>query len=151
MRGRPLVLTFKLFTSQWNNFLNFYEKNRKGILTKEFINKEIKEFNMNLRNIILYYLQKLKMMINNIKEEEKAFGHVVIIVEYNEDGYVCLNSWGKNFADKGQFRIKNLDVLLSPFIIDVYFNIIDLPLELKNAWNEYNKKNEEQFKDKYFE
>ena len=31
------------------------------------------------------------------------------------------------------------------------FNIIDLPLELKNAWNEYNKKNEEQFKDKYFE
>ena len=127
MRGRPLILTFKLLTSQRNNFLNFYKKNRKGILTKEFINKDI-----------------------NIKEEN-ATGHAIIIVEYNEDGYVCLNSWGKNFADKGQFRIKNLDVLLSPFIIDVYFNIIDLPLELKNAWNEYNKKNEEQFKDKYFE
>ena len=127
MKGRPLVLTYKLFPNQWKNFKNFYKKNRKGILTKEFINKEIKEIkeiNMNLRNIILYYLKKLKMMINNIKEKED--GHVVIIVEYNEDGYVCLNSWSKNFADNGQFRIKNLDVLLSPFIIDVYFNIIDL-------------------------
>ena len=95
MKGRPLVLTYKLFPNQWKNFKIFYKNNKKGILTKEYINKEIKEIkeiNMNLRNIILYYLQKLKMMINNIKEEEKAFGHVVIIVEYNEDGYVCLNS-----------------------------------------------------------
>ena len=142
MRGRPLVLTFKLFEKQWKNFRNFFKKNKKGILTKELINLDMKK---------------------DIKKDN-FYGHAVIIIEYNEDGYVCLNSWGKNFADKGQFRIKNLDVLdngyfrinnsyfsLVPFVIDVYFNKNDLPLELKNAWNEYNQKNEKQFKDNYFE
>ena len=110
-------------------FYNFFSKNKKGVLTKELINKDIP-----------YSLYK----------DETDGGHAVILIEYNEDGYVCLNSWGKNFGDNGKFRIKNFDVLENSHIFDVYFYESDLPKDLIMAWNEYKKENEKKFKDNYF-
>ena len=129
MRGRPLVLTFDLYAKQWANFDIFFAQNKKGVLTKELINKDIPY---------------------NLYKDETDGGHAVILIEYNEDGYVCLNSWGKNFGDNGKFRIKNFDVLENSHIFDVYFYESDLPKDLIMAWNEYKKENEKKFKDNYF-
>ena len=98
MRGRPLVFTFTLSAKQWYNFGKFFDNNKKGILTKEILNKDIPKY--------LY-------------EKETSGGHAVILIEYNEDGFVCLNSWGKDFGDNGKFRIKNLNVLEEISIFDV--------------------------------
>ena len=89
MRGRPLVLTYFLSAKQWWNFENFFNNNKKGILNKEIVNKNIPKY-----------------LYENIKDSR----HAVILIEYNEDGFVCLNSWGKDFGDNGKFRIKNLNV-----------------------------------------
>jgi hypothetical protein len=130
MKGRPLVLTFGLYAKQWANFKDFFEKNKTGILTKDILSKDIP---------------------NNLYKNEKNAGHAVLLVEYNEDGFVCLNSWGKNFGDNGKFRIRNINILEKPAIFDVYFEESDLPMELRKEWEEYSHKNEKKFKDRYFD
>jgi len=129
MKGRPLAFQYLLSKKQWTNFGNFFEKNKKGILTKEILNRGISD--------------------NSLKNDERE-GHVVILIEYNEDGYLFLNSWGESFGDKGQFRIKTLNVLEDSVIYDVYFYESDLPNELKKEWNWYSQQNEKKFKEKYF-
>ena len=130
MRGRPLVLTFEITGKQQVNFANFFFKeNKTGILTKEILNRDIP-----------YNLYK------NINDG----GHAVVLIEYNEDGFVLLNSWGKEFGDNGVFRIKNINVFNNPFIIDIDLDKSKLPDDLRREWNEYSQKNERKFKDKYF-
>ena len=130
MRGRPLVLTFDLSAMQWKNFGDFFRKSKKGIITNEILNKKIPE-----------YLYK----------DETSDGHAVILIDHDDDSFICLNSWGKNWGDNGKFRIKDLNILVNPAIFDVYFYESDLPYELKQEWYKYSKKNEKTFKDKYFD
>ena len=130
MKGRPLVYTYKFTAKQNANFHQFFRENKTGILTKEILNRNIPY------DSYKYYNEG---------------GHAVILIEYNEDGFVLLNSWGEDFGDKGKFRIKNLNVLTNPFIIDVYVDKNKLPDELKREWIEYCQENERIFKDKYFE
>ena len=130
MKGRPLVYTYKFTAMQNANFQQFFRENKTGILTKEILNRNIP--------------------YNSYKRYNEG-GHAVILIEYNEDGFVLLNSWGEDFGDKGKFRIKNLDVLANPFIIDVYVDKNNLPDELKREWKEYSQENERIFKNKYFE
>ena len=129
MKGRPLVFTYFLSEKQWTNFSNFFKKNKKGILTTEILNRGISD--------------------NSLKNDERE-GHAVILIEYNEDGYICLNSWGESFGDKGKFRIKTINVLGDSVIYDVYFYESDLPNDLKKEWNWYSQQNEKKFKEKYY-
>ena len=129
MKGRPLVFTYFLSEKQWTNFSNFFKKNKKGILTTEILNRGISD--------------------NSLKNDERE-GHAVILIEYNEDGYICLNSWGESFGDKGKFRIKTINVLGDSVIYDVYFYERDLPNDLKKEWNWYSQQNEKKFKEKYY-
>ena len=130
MKGRPLVLTFGLYAKQWANFKDFFDKNKTGILTEDILSKDIPD---------------------NLIQKEKNAGHAVLLIEYNENGFVCLNSWGKNFGDNGKFTIRNINILEKPAIFDVYFEESDLPMELINEWKEYSQKNEKEFKDRYFD
>ena len=130
MIGRPLVYTYKFTAMQNANFQQFFRENKTGILTKEILNRNIPY---------------------NSYKRFKEGGHAVILIEYNEDGFVLLNSWGEDFGDKGKFRIKILDVLGNPFIIDVYVDKNNLPDDLKREWKEYSQENEKIFKNKYFE
>ena len=130
MKGRPLVLTFGLYARQWANFKDFFDKNKTGILTKEILSRDIPD---------------------NLIQKEKNAGHAVILIEFNENGFVCLNSWGKDFGDNGKFTIRNINILEKPAIFDVYFEEKDLPMELKKEWKEYSQKNEKEFKDRYFD
>ena len=60
-----------------------------------------------------------------------------------------MNSWGDDFGDNGKFTVKSIDVFISPFFIDIFFEESDLPLSLRNALYKYSKENEEQFRDDY--
>ena len=129
IKGRPLVFTYDLSEKQWENFKTFFfYENKTGTLTKEIINRDIPGKNFN---------------------NKKYLGHAVILIGYNENGFVFLNSWGDDFGDNGKFTVKSIDVFTSPFFIDIFFEESDLPLSLRNAWYKYSKENEEQFRDDY--
>lgn len=129
IKGRPLVFTYYLSEKQWTNFKSFFKyENKKGTLTKEIVNRDIPGKNFS---------------------SKKGMRHAVILIGFNENGFVCLNSWGENFGDNGKFTIKNIDVLEKTFFIDVYFNESDLPLNLRNAWDRYSQENEKKFRDTY--
>ena len=84
MKGRPCLCKFYLDKKQWHNFFEFFTQNKTGILTKQIINK--------------------KCITTNIDEPG---GHAVVLIEIEEKCLKFLNSWGKDWGDKGYFRIEN--------------------------------------------
>ena len=129
IKGRPLVFTYYLSYMQWENFRNFFKyENKKGTLTKEIVNRDIP---------------------GNKFSKYDGSRHAVILIGFNDNGFVCLNSWGEDFGDNGKFTIKSIDVLERPFFIDVFFEECDLPYNLRNAWYKKSLENEKEFRDNY--
>ena len=112
MKGRPCLCRFYLDGNQWHNFFKFFEKNPKGILTEDIINEKSKE-----------------------KIDETGGGHAVVLIEIEENCLKFLNSWGKDWADKGYFRIKNEKVLKKLKFMDIFWDETDLTNEEKNSYN----------------
>ena len=103
MKGRPCLCKFYLDKKQWHNFFEFFTQNKTGILTKQIINK--------------------KCITTNIDEPG---GHAVVLIEIEEKCLKFLNSWGKDWGDKGYFRIENEDVLENLEFMDIIWYESDL-------------------------
>ena len=105
--GRPVVATFRLTGNEWDRFKEFYERNPKGILTKNDI------------DIPVSHLEHCS------PPKTPDFGHAVVLTSFDSECLRLLNSWGENWADMGFFRVQNADVLRLQFI-DVYWTVEDL-------------------------
>ena len=108
--SRPVVATFRLTESKWDNFDDFYEENPKGILTKKEIDKTARSPKTQTEN------------------REKIFGHAAVLTSFDSECLRLLNSWGDDWGDMGFFRVQKADVLGLKFI-DVYWTEDDLKEE----------------------
>ena len=115
MKTRPCVARFYLTGQQWGNFSKFYRENKNGILTSEILNE------------------------NNYYPDEKDGGHAVVLTHISRDCLTFLNSWGKNWADNGFFKVKNSEVLKTTFC-DIFWYISDLSQEEIDSYNNYMQK-----------
>lgn len=97
-------------------FSKFYESNRRGILTKNDLNKGINQ-------------------INN--SSSQPGGHSVLLIEIAPTFIRFLNSLGPAWADEGTFKVKEGDILTelttnkSPTYYDIFFYENDLDEEEK--------------------
>ena len=120
-RGRFIVCNFYLKGKQWDNFGNFYNNNRYGILKKNDINKGM-----------------------NTPSQSGDGGHSVLLIEIGKEGerkYLrFLNSWGIDWADGGTFKVESIDVLTeykkdntgnNPVLYDIFFYENELTSEEK--------------------
>ena len=114
MNGRPCVSSFNLYEWQWINFRKFFEKHKKGILTKDELNK------------------------SKPYSKGKPEGHAVVLIAIEENCLVFLNSWGTDFADNGYFRVKDENVLNISEFIDIFWNEDDLTMEEKDFYKKYH-------------
>ena len=118
---RPVVATFHLTGAQWDQFDQFYEEKEKGkgkgkgkgkeILTKSYLNSKT-------------------------DSESKPGGHAVVLTSYDAESLRLMNSYGKDFADGGFFRVQDADVLGLKFV-DVYWDLNDLRKEEKKAYEKH--------------
>ncbi|XP_068747385.1 uncharacterized protein [Montipora capricornis] len=108
---RPVVATFYLTEAQWDRFDQFYKENRKGILTKSYLNSKT-------------------------DSENKPVGHAVVLTSYDAESLRLMNSHGEDFAHGGFFRVQDADVLGLKFV-DVYWDLNDLREEEKKAFKKY--------------
>ena len=113
--SRPVVATFRLTDNEWDRFKKFYERNPKGILTKNDI------------DIPVAHLEHCSV------PKTPDFGHAVVLTSFDSECLRLLNSWGENWADMGFFRVQNADVLRLQFI-DVYWTVEDLTDEEKSYY-----------------
>lgn len=116
LEGRPCLSGFYLDQYKWANFSNFFKYNKKGILTKEILNRPIR-----------YKI-----------DEKEAGGHAVVLTSIEENCLCFLNSWGPDFSVEGYFRIKDESVLDDLEFIDIFWYENDLSNEEKDFYNKYH-------------
>lgn len=110
---RPVVAVFYLSTTEWKQFGIFFRSSPTSILTKSVID------------------------ISRRNPTEKLGGHAVVLTSFNSKCFSFMNSWGNDWADKGFFRIKNLDVIDFEFT-DVYWTLGDLSYREKEYYKRYS-------------
>ena len=118
MKGRQCLSVFYLNEEKWFNFVTFFEKYPKGILTKKIIEQPIND--------------NIKLNKSNVE------GHAVVLISIEENCLVFLNSWGPSFGDKGYFRIENEYVLGNMEFIDVFWYLSDLNKEERDYYDKYH-------------
>lgn len=94
---RPVVARFYLSGAQWDQFCQFYEENRRGILTRSYLDSKH-------------------------HSTCKPGGHAVVLTSYDAESLHLMNSWGDNWADNGFFRVRNANVLPGLIFFDVSRN-----------------------------
>ena len=109
MKSRICVARFGLTKKQRKNFNKFYKDNPKGILRKKDLGN---------RSI------------------DPLLGHAVILTSIYKDSLKFLNSYGKEWGDKGYFRVKNAKVLNAKFI-EVYIDPNNFTTEEKNKFDDF--------------
>ena len=99
-KGRPILARFDLANYKWDNFSNYFDENKKGVLTAKIVNKRHRK---------------------RTKKDKKIVGHAMCIIGINKSKryFKVKNSWGRDFSDDGYFRIK-YDALKLEYM-DVYF------------------------------
>ncbi|KAI9341263.1 hypothetical protein DFJ73DRAFT_961535 [Zopfochytrium polystomum] len=109
---RVVVASFRLRDSQWKAFGEFYKDSPKGVLTSDRLPPP--------------------------DPREKLEGHAVVLIACKRNHLVFLNSWGKDFADGGMFRVKDGSVLSNPDapmrFYDVYWTLADVTDGEKRAY-----------------
>lgn len=113
IKGRPCLCSFYLDEYGWHNFSEFFRNNPEGFLTKEYMDKQ----NFSLT------------------EYDTAGGHAVVLTSIEKNGLKFLNSWGKNFGDKGYFRIENENVLKNLQFMDIFWYESDLTKDEIDSYN----------------
>eukprot|EP01084_Bolivina_argentea_P274410 467727_1 len=108
-KNRIILGSFYFNNSQWRNFSQFFRRHPTGIIKKSDI--------------------------YSFRGGTHA-GHAVAIIAQKANYWIAKNSWGKDFGDKGYFRIKKDAINLK--LIDVYFVEKDL--------SELDKRNYQKFR-----
>ena len=110
--GFKCLTTFKLNKLEWHNFSDFSNNFKEGkVLTKEILEKE------NNKNTI------------NPNDE----GHAVILSDIDEeDNYILINSWGKDWGNNGTFKVKKECLKNSTFFV-VFYEAEQLTNEEKDS------------------
>lgn len=111
--GRPVIVRFSLDRNQWKGFSNFFERNPKGILQPEDLDKQ---------------------HVEEIGGESNANiqSHACVLVEHTPKYLKFMNSWGPDWGDCGFFRVADRQVLITPEInssmeyFDVFWDLDDL-------------------------
>ena len=118
-RGIKCLATFDLKKKEWENFCSYFKgysfNSKDKILTKEILEKPI----------------------HNIENENKLEGHSVILVDIDDkedDIYMFVNSWGKNWGNEGKFKAKK-ECLKNLVFYAVYFEISLLKEEEQKSWD----------------
>ena len=116
-RGIKCLLSFGLNNLEWENFCKYF--------SEESIKPEEK-------NLTLEILEK------DTKNPSETSRHAVILTDIDEEGnYICVNSWGKEWGNKGIFKAQK-ECLKQPVIYAIYFYEKDLTENERNAWIKLN-------------
>ena len=100
---RPVVVSFHLQGEEWDAFQDFYKRNPKGILTKKDLEKTVSPL-----------------------QSKKASGHAVVLIYFESDYLMFMNSWGVSWGDNGFFRVSRKGNVLGCKFYDVYWTLDDL-------------------------
>ena len=124
--GIKCLVTFALTNMEWENFSQYYKnyliKPEDKLLTKEILYNPF-------HNII-------------VEKPNELSRHAVILIDIDEDNnYVFMNSWGKNWGNNGIFKAK-IESLRDCVFYGIYYNIQCLSNEEINFWEilKYNIK-----------
>lgn len=100
---RPCLVGFDLDKYGWEKFSRFFREEPKGILNKNKFNSI------------------------QCKGDDIDGGHAVVLLNYNDnDKYIFLNSWGKEFGDEGKFRLDSFSIFDDYDIYDIFWYEKDL-------------------------
>ncbi|OXA43286.1 hypothetical protein Fcan01_21925 [Folsomia candida] len=104
---------------------------RDGTNSKIFVSlRKTEEWSYTLQNNTTGVLTKKDLRVQNTGRLDR---HVVLLVDYEPNALVFMNSWGIDFANGGYFRVENADVLGLEFY-DVFSHKSDLLKEEIQAY-----------------
>lgn len=96
-KGRVCLCNFWLSGKEWNNFEHFFISEPTGILSRQKIEESIN--------------QSITII---------GGGHAVVLVDEGDNYLEFMNSWGRNWADNGFFKIKDSSVLNDLTFYEIY-------------------------------
>ena len=116
-KGIKCIATFKLNEKEWNNFSEYFNdykiKDEEKLLTMEILERQN----------------------DKVEDSGKTTGHSVILTDIdNDDNYLLINSWGKNWGNKGIFKSKK-ECLKSSAFYAIYFTTSELSQEEVEEWD----------------
>ena len=116
-KGFKCLATFKLNKLEWNNFNNFSQNFKQGmVLTKNILEQQ----NFNI----------------NPNQANQVSGHSVILSHIDEfDNYTLINSWGKNWGNNGTFKTRKECLKDGSFFV-IYYDYNQLTKEEYDSWGE---------------
>jgi len=115
--GIICLATFKLNNKEWDNFSSYYNdksiKENKKVLTREILERHNDK---------------------DIKDPDKIKGHAVILSKLdNNNNLIFVNSWGKDWGNKGKFKAK-IDCFENATFFAIYGE--NQTEKEKDNWNE---------------
>ena len=112
-KGFKCLTTFSLNNLEWNNFKNFSQNFKEGmVLTKDILEQQ----NFNIIN------------------PNQLSGHSVILSHIDEyDNYTLINSWGKNWGNNGMFKTRKECLKNGSFFV-IYYDYNQLTKEENDSW-----------------
>jgi len=124
LEGRPLVACFSLTESQWCKFTDFFKRCPRGTLSSDDLGPDYGDRLDGHAVAIIGFGQEREVDCNGWERE----------VEY----FKMKNSWGRDFADDGYFRVeKNAFEYAGLEFVDVFYTLDDISETEHAAYESY--------------